>query len=69
MSVRVIKDLFKYKQSPYYEKENKDSRTKIQRVLRHSDKMLVQNEEEFDELEKLMKETNDIDISKCSGRE
>ena len=31
--------------------------------------LVQEDEEEFDEFEKLMKETNDIDKDKCRGRD
>lgn len=45
MSVCIKKDLFKYKQHPYFEKPNKKDRVAISRTLRHLLKIKVCEEE------------------------
>ena len=41
MAVRVKRDLYRYKQYPYYEENSKKDRTAIQRVLRHYTKLYL----------------------------
>ena len=43
MAVSVKRDLFKYKQSPYYEPVTKTERKSIQRALRHYIKQAISN--------------------------
>lgn len=41
MAIRMIKDLYKYKQSPYKDKLNKKDRAAMQRAIRHYSKLTV----------------------------
>ena len=43
MAVSIKRDLFKYKQSPYYEPVTKTERKSIQRALRHYIKQAISN--------------------------
>jgi hypothetical protein len=46
MAIRMIKDLYRYKQSPYFDKLNKKDRVAMQRAIRHYSKIIICKNEE-----------------------